>query len=666
MSIRRSLLGLLAVLPALGVGGGERSDLGACLSEPIGAERLRCLEAGLSAQPAADEDLVLLERLIDEDPAGVERLARVAEATIVGIEGSPDSGPGGREPLRARLHELRGEALFRMGRPEAAAEAFRSAVAIDDGMTRLTWLVEGGRPAWSVALDPGEGRYERAARVLLALGRKEETRQLLERALVSGASGWPVEAWGSLGGGQVPGLDPSPSALSAPTWFPPLPDLEVKLMEGEPFRLASARGKVLILDFWASWCAPCLRELPRLQALYDAHRHLGLAAVTINARESVITAESAADGLGLKLPIGFYDSSLDRAFSVRSLPTVVLADRNGRIRARWDTHVPDYEEEIAGRVRSLLGDDPEGAPRKIADVLAGGGLFQIEWTRELAATIGGMAVSPAAGGGQRIALVSGGQLLSLEPDGKVETRYRLPAGAGRLCRSAAEGEGRFELVSFRPGGKEVLRIDTRDGKARVWTAPAPILDLAVLTPRPAPSSGGRWMIGSVDGLELADPDGQTAHWAEGAGETCAVGISGSGSTMRAVALTTAGQLRWFDLAGRVLAESRAPRGSWKLVLAGPTAGVGVVPASVSAVASGRFLGTGSAQVALATASGQLVVVDTASGEARFRARWPGITELGSGDLDGDGQDELLVAADRSITVVKAIAAAPPPAKAAGE
>jgi uncharacterized Rossmann fold enzyme len=71
-----------------------------------------------------------------------------------------------------------------------------------------------------------------------------------------------------------------------------------------------------------------------------------------------------------------------------------------------------------------------------------------------------------------------------------------------------------------------------------------------------------------------------------------------------------------------------------------------------AVATGRFLGGKARQAALAT-SGQLVLLDVADGAVRMRLRWPGITDLAVRDLDGDGSDDLLVAWDRSLAVLRA-------------
>ena len=167
---------------------------------------------------------------------------------------------------------------------------------------------------------------------------------------------------------QVPLEGPAPlegSDLLASPWFPPIPDVRVPLLDGGDFSVASARGSVVLIDFWASWCTPCLAELPQLQTLYDAERDRGLVAIAINSQESDTTIRATVEAIGLKLPIGKYDSAVGQAFRVRSLPTVILVDRQGRMRARWDGYVPGLEQNIARQTRDLLGDDPAGAKRSI-------------------------------------------------------------------------------------------------------------------------------------------------------------------------------------------------------------------------------------------------------------------------------------------------------------
>jgi hypothetical protein len=157
--------------------------------------------------PPKRQELDLLRKLSVEDPEAAERAIGAAIARI--------PGETGFEQARAELFDLRGQSLTRMNRLPEAADAFHAALAFDEGTSRLTWTLEDGRPAWTAAIDPGDGRLERAARSYLAAKRTDAVRPVLAHALAAGAEGWTREAWALVGGGSVPGLDASASELTA-------------------------------------------------------------------------------------------------------------------------------------------------------------------------------------------------------------------------------------------------------------------------------------------------------------------------------------------------------------------------------------------------------------------------------------------------------------------
>jgi peroxiredoxin len=117
----------------------------------------------------------------------------------------------------------------------------------------------------------------------------------------------------------------------------PLPDVALADVDGKPHRLTEWKGKVLVLNFWASWCPPCREEIPLLQA---AHRRFGprglaivglaidqLAPVTAFRKQSGITYPILVDDAAIALMSLYGDPS-------ESLPYTVVLDRNGNIVAR--------------------------------------------------------------------------------------------------------------------------------------------------------------------------------------------------------------------------------------------------------------------------------------------------------------------------------------------
>ena len=113
----------------------------------------------------------------------------------------------------------------------------------------------------------------------------------------------------------------------------PVPDLELPTLQGKSISLKSLRGKVVFLNFWATWCLPCRHEMPAMERLYGRLKEKGfeILAVSIDARGEEVVAPFVKK-LGLTYPI-LLDRDMDalRAFGVRGMPTTFLIDREGRI-----------------------------------------------------------------------------------------------------------------------------------------------------------------------------------------------------------------------------------------------------------------------------------------------------------------------------------------------
>ena len=109
------------------------------------------------------------------------------------------------------------------------------------------------------------------------------------------------------------------------------PALELPRWEGPVWRLADAQGQVVVLNFWASWCEPCLAELPSLELLASRQRQDGLQVVTVNFRESDSTLLRHLQRQPLSLPIlRDREGAAARAWRVRIFPTTVVVGRDGR------------------------------------------------------------------------------------------------------------------------------------------------------------------------------------------------------------------------------------------------------------------------------------------------------------------------------------------------
>ncbi len=627
-------IGLSLVIPfciAASLASAVAAPWDSCLTRTVPEDKVRCVEEKLPAQTGKRLDGI--ERLIDHDPA----TALAVVESWRGEAGEDDTG------LAAELWELQGKALSELGRHAEAAEAFTRAQSLDDGTLDLSWLPAGEVPASETALGPGAGRLERTARSLLAAGRADEARTLLARVLALGAAGWPNEAWQDLGGGAVPGLDPSPSQLSSTVWRAEMPPMTVPMYGGKEFSLAGSRGRVVILDFWASWCAPCVRELPFLDELYAAHRERGLDIVAVNFQEAPDTAFAFAQSLGLGLPVGICTLEMERHFKIESMPTVIVADRTGRIRARWGGYEDGIARELTELVELLL-DEKEEPSVELAQVVWGSGLLEVDWTRRARREVEGVAIVPDVEGRPRVIGALARSLDAFHADGELDRSFPTPTGMGTL--RPVDVPGAAEVISFRPGAKQVTEFRVAEQSYATWEVPAPVFAVSVV-PSSAPDGAPTMLFGTLDGLFRATGPGTF----EPVGEFGAVsGLVWDPGTTRLLVLEAGERVSTLSQALEPVADVEVALDSW--VLVGGSERIGVAPAGVTDVAVGRFLPGDGRQAALALDSGQLVLVEIGAGTVRFRAEWEGIARLGAGDLDGDGWDELAVASGRTLAVLE--------------
>ncbi len=108
------------------------------------------------------------------------------------------------------------------------------------------------------------------------------------------------------------------------------PTLDMAAWEGPRWVLASARGQVVLLNFWASWCEPCRAEMPSLELLAERHARDRLQVMAINFRESDGAIRRFLTQTGFSLPIlRDIDGGAARSFGVRVFPSTVAIDRNG-------------------------------------------------------------------------------------------------------------------------------------------------------------------------------------------------------------------------------------------------------------------------------------------------------------------------------------------------
>jgi len=123
----------------------------------------------------------------------------------------------------------------------------------------------------------------------------------------------------------------------------------------QPYELRNYDGDVTLVHFWASWCKPCLKELPDLQVLDDHYRGKGLNIIAIAAdSHNAVSSYISSHTIRLMVIVDQYGRGL-RAYKVKALPSTFLVDKNGKIGYSATGPVLWNDEEVLQILNQLLG-----------------------------------------------------------------------------------------------------------------------------------------------------------------------------------------------------------------------------------------------------------------------------------------------------------------------
>ncbi len=128
------------------------------------------------------------------------------------------------------------------------------------------------------------------------------------------------------------------------------PDFVLPQLDGTPLRLSAYRGKVVLLDFWATWCDPCREETPHFVELQQKYADRGLQVIGVSMDDSVEPVRDFYQQFHIDYPVVMGDAKTGEAYGgVLGLPITFLLDRDGRIVAKHmgSTKAETIDLEIA-------------------------------------------------------------------------------------------------------------------------------------------------------------------------------------------------------------------------------------------------------------------------------------------------------------------------------
>lgn len=543
------------------------------------------------------------ERLVAADFAGQRPGYAAARALRLGGRSRPEAYAAAARTLAdARpqdidLQFLAAEALYRAGAYKEAAERWQ--------------LVETLRPpdvsgdgGWRGDIGGNPWGRTMLARALFSLGRREDASEVARSLARTRDVGDLLHEL------SLPAPPPG-TGWRAP--LDPVPNFEASLLDGGTFVLADARGRPVLLNFWASWCAPCMQELPHLQALWEEQREAGLVVLAISVDDPGDRAavERTAKKLGLTLPIA-HAPELAARFAVGPIPSARLLGRDGSLRFVDHGYSPSGMARMAEQVRRALAEPAGERP-----------MLGTAWTRGEARLGGYLGLQ----GVDDVALDADGVLLGVADHLPV----RLEASAGGLVAGLPTAADPLATASQRvawlegpvaaAAGEPWLRAWTPEGEGR-WlrTTPDPVQDLAQ-------HDGLIWAATAAEVLAFDAAGGLVTRIAGGA-EDLAVAEGGLWAVDGA-------RRRWLARSG---AEDRGEATDGACALSD---GRWASRFAESCVV-GRFGADGGLRAVMSREDGVVVGLD-ANGDPAFTLTLQARSRLAALDLDGDGRDALLVA-----------------------
>ncbi|MGC8639592.1 MAG: DUF2092 domain-containing protein [Isosphaeraceae bacterium] len=261
----------------------------------------------------------------------------------------------------------------------------------------------------------------------------------------------------ALGGGGKE----APSPLLAK----PAPEVNLKLLDKGEFRLVDAcKSHIVMLDFWATWCDPCVQELPILADVAAAYKDKGVTFCAINQQEKPDQIHKFLKEKKLAITVALdTEGKVGTAYQVEGIPTLVLIDRKGVVQSVHVGYSPDIKRTLGKELDALLAgkDLAKEAAKETKAAQKSEGL-------ELAWTVGGpyqgLATDPQ---GQLIyAVERRGRCDVIDFTGKTIRRFHLEGADHGSARFARLAEGAEGLLSFRTWGHTVLAAKI-DG-TKVW------------------------------------------------------------------------------------------------------------------------------------------------------------------------------------------------------
>jgi peroxiredoxin len=133
------------------------------------------------------------------------------------------------------------------------------------------------------------------------------------------------------------------------------PDFTLPAKVGGPIQLSKYRGKVVMLNFWASWCGPCRKEMPLMDQIYKKYTAAGFVLLGVNVDTDSTDAQKFLTQVPVSFPIAYdRENKVAKMYEVSTMPSTFFIDRKGHVRQLHRSYKEGDENEYLSEIRTLI------------------------------------------------------------------------------------------------------------------------------------------------------------------------------------------------------------------------------------------------------------------------------------------------------------------------
>ncbi len=132
------------------------------------------------------------------------------------------------------------------------------------------------------------------------------------------------------------------------------PDFTLKDIEGNSHTLSEYRGKVVLVDFWATWCFPCIIEIPHFVKLYNQYKERGFVILGASLDNNEKRLKNFIKNQAINYPVLVNARKVSVIYAVQGIPTAYLIDKDGRITEKFVGYAPGAEKKIEKLILKLI------------------------------------------------------------------------------------------------------------------------------------------------------------------------------------------------------------------------------------------------------------------------------------------------------------------------